>query len=409
MTTNKRSSQKTFLLYISPKSTCCHQVLNERLRAAFVRPYEEEVLTYIHVHVYNLNQNCCLQKSDNNTIYEPIPVNDGVHDVGALDRQCHYCGAWFFEDEKNKDGSYNKCCRKGKFFMPAFKNAHPLLRNLMTGEHALSKHFMDNIRVYNSTLSFTSMGADQVQFGNNGPYTYVVHGMMYCETMNKYWKYFLGNVYHRLHTSLTRDDGNQPTFMQVHYLDNKMQTNARHSTRPNQLNQGLLHTLGNIVQEHPYSRVLRNNKQSLNNCDMYGICIKADTSLDMRRSNTYQIQTVYMMYNYRYNAPTQESDFAVLIRGHGDEKKKPRDIVLRHKAGHMMCISTAHTAYDCLHYVLTHCNGELGWSITQRKSGNKWTTHDFYRYQLQIRDKNFSILHRSGRLFQQYVVDQVIF
>ena len=30
---------------------------------------------------------------------------------------------------------------------------------------------------------------------------------------------------------------------------------------------------------------------------------------------------------------------------------------------------------------------------------------EYYSYRLQFRDNNYSILHRSGRIFQQYVVD----
>jgi len=33
------------------------------------------------------------------------------------------------------------------------------------------------------------------------------------------------------------------------------------------------------------------------------------------------------------------------------------------------------------------------------------TALEFYNYRLRLRDRDFSLLHSAGRLFQQYVVD----
>jgi hypothetical protein len=64
--------------------------------------------------------------------------------------------------------------------------------------------------------------------------------------------------------------------------------------------------------------------------------------------------------------------------------------------------------YDPLHYVLLHPNGELGWSPELKEEMPNATAMNYYAYRLAFRNEDYSLLHWSGRLFQQYCVDQYV-
>ena len=61
------------------------------------------------------------------------------------------------------------------------KEPPELLMNLITGKHAKSKSFIENIRRYNSMFSFTSLGAkqDMSVTDGRGPYCYRIQGQNY--------------------------------------------------------------------------------------------------------------------------------------------------------------------------------------------------------------------------------------
>ena len=61
--------------------------------------------------------------------------------------------------------------------------------------------------------------------------------------------------------------------------------------------------------------------------------------------------------------------------------------------------------YDPLQYVLLFPFASLGYGIKLWKGRKYLTMKKFYRYHLMVRPNSFNILHRSGRLFQQYIVD----
>ena len=57
--------------------------------------------------------------------------------------------------------------------------------------------------------------------------------------------------------------------------------------------------------------------------------------------------------------------------------------------------------YDPLLYVLMFPYGDKGWELN-----SPCTCLQYYCYRLMVRSQNtFNIVHRMGRLFQQYIVD----
>lgn len=124
---------------------------------------------------------------------------------------CNACGAlmWYAETLRGsthgKNGSFSLCCTRGKIVLPVFPKEPPsLLWNLYTNNHPKSKHFMENIRRYNTMFSFTSMGGKVDHKYNNGrgPYVYRLQGQN-CHRMG----------------GLVPVDANPPIFSQLYIYD----------------------------------------------------------------------------------------------------------------------------------------------------------------------------------------------
>lgn len=92
---------------------------------------------------------------------------------------------WYEErSDKSKTSQnpeFSLCCMKGKIEIPHLKKPPPLLWNLMVNEDRRSTHFKQNIRVYNSMFSFTSLGGKIESSVNDGagPPQFILKGQNY--------------------------------------------------------------------------------------------------------------------------------------------------------------------------------------------------------------------------------------
>ena len=103
------------------------------------------------------------------------------HDVGNMDNICSACGTLMFKDENHVGKlsqsatiTFSACCGNGNIKIPPLKNPLDLLKNLLTGNTHRHKYFSDNIRAYNSSLAFASLGltSQEFKFKHPGPYCY---------------------------------------------------------------------------------------------------------------------------------------------------------------------------------------------------------------------------------------------
>ncbi|CAH1445774.1 unnamed protein product [Lactuca virosa] len=99
---------------------------------------------------------------------------------------CKFCHAklWIHESlrgQKKGNTSYSLCCGYGKVELPPLKEAPSSYQNLYKSVDSKSKHFMKNIRRYNSMFSFTSMGGkvDSSINKGNAPYIFKLSGQNY--------------------------------------------------------------------------------------------------------------------------------------------------------------------------------------------------------------------------------------
>ena len=79
----------------------------------------------------------------------------------------------WYEERAEKTKTSNKadfslCCQKGKIQLPLLQQPPLLLQNLLNGYDDRSIIFLQNIRIYNNTFSFTSIGGKIDTLMNNG-------------------------------------------------------------------------------------------------------------------------------------------------------------------------------------------------------------------------------------------------
>ena len=105
-------------------------------------------------------------------------TSDGLsrHTLGSMNHKCQYCGANMWLDERTnrhiRSPVFSTCCAKGRVILPPLQELLPPLDILLTGNNSRSRLFHENIQMYNSALSFTSIGAkiDRQITGAGGVY-----------------------------------------------------------------------------------------------------------------------------------------------------------------------------------------------------------------------------------------------
>jgi hypothetical protein len=109
-----------------------------------------------------------------------IVVKDRVHlhDCGDLTKICSECDAKHFAKEKK----FQQCCAKGNVIIPPAKQCPEPLASLLQNRHPKSKHFMKQIRNYNSAHAFATMGPNYSPPQGRGPYCVRIHGQIYHQT-----------------------------------------------------------------------------------------------------------------------------------------------------------------------------------------------------------------------------------
>lgn len=93
--------------------------------------------------------------------------------IGKMNSVCTHCKAFKFKNE-----TPGMCCSSGKVKLPALNSPPEPLLSLVSGITSESKHFLKNIRQYNSCFQMTSFGATNVISDNFMP-TFKIQGQLY--------------------------------------------------------------------------------------------------------------------------------------------------------------------------------------------------------------------------------------
>ncbi|XP_044735689.1 uncharacterized protein LOC123297922 [Chrysoperla carnea] len=310
--------------------------------------------------------------------YEPTKkyYNHKYVVIGKMNNVCQFCHAKKFSKE-----TPGLCCMNGKIRLPPIEAPPQEFLHYMLGETLESKHFLQNIRSYNSCFQMTSFGATSTNTNRN-EFEYVFS--------------IQGQIYHKIGSLLPMSNEDHK-FLQVYFIGNEEQEIDQRCTNFNGLRREIIQDVQRIL--HKYNQLIYIFKTTLDRMisDDYKIVIRADK----RPRGEHE---------RRFNAP-QVDEVAIVVV---DNENTSRDIIVHRRRKGLQRIAETHRSYDALQYPLIFLHGEDGYHFnikqihpeTGIETNKKVTSKEFYAYRLMIRDnETYNHILNTRRLFQQFLVD----
>ncbi|XP_052620949.1 uncharacterized protein LOC111908283 [Lactuca sativa] len=359
----------------------------------------------------------CHKLKRKTTYLSPVPLIDltdnveNIHQVinenviveyldhGDQNVVCQTCHAklWRNESIRGKEKgntNYSLCCGYGKVQIPDLKKAPLSYERMFRNGDSKSKHFMKNIRRYNSMFSFTSMGGKIDTSINRGNTPYIFR---LCD-----------QNYHSI-GSLLPAKGSEPKFSQLYIYDteNKILNRQRCIGGVNDQSKSID---SDIIED--IKVILDSNNVLVRSYRMARDTFQKKPQVDMKLRLIGRRQRD----GRTYNLPTA-SEVAALIVGDICDSTEKRDIVVETKTGFLQRISELHPLYLPLQYPLLFPYGDDGYSVdilhrgvsfTNNSKRAKCTMREYFAFRIQDRDHSFSLILNSKRLFQQFLVDVYI-
>ena len=164
------------------------------------------------------------------------------------------------------------CCLIGQINLPAFPPPPQELLHLFDGTSPHSLEFKTNIRQYNATFAFTSLGAniDHSVVAGTGPYSFRISG----------------ELYHRA-SSLLPLPNQAPTFAQLYIHDPNQQLDYREGNNDHALSRPLMAIIQGVLhQSHPYVELYKQAYQIIRDKpaeqqDTVVLCLRAERNPDL--------------------------------------------------------------------------------------------------------------------------------
>ena len=286
-----------------------------------------------------------------------------------LSAHCSNCGALKFEKETD-----SLCCSKGKIQLDEFPQPQTFLQHLYEGIDRNGKHFLANIRKYNSAFQMTSFGCNEVSMAGFNPSFRIQ-----------------GQVYHLI-GSIVPTQGESHKFSQIYFIDNEESEVATRSAIVIGLKPDIIRGINQLLhQTNHYVELFKVAKE---------IFEQEDTPTNVRIVIN-ETKRPSGEHSKRYNNPLSD-EIGVLMP---NDATNNRDIVLHYKDGGLKHISELHRSYDPMQYPLLFPDGNDGWHVNLKlRNGRKLTAMVYYRYHIMVRE-NVSVLLWAKWLFQQYLVD----
>ncbi|KAL7602055.1 hypothetical protein Lser_V15G21000 [Lactuca serriola] len=325
-----------------------------------------------------------------------VGISNEYLDHGDQNVVCQTCHAKLWRNEsirgKEKGNTdYSLCCGYGKVQLPELKRAPLSYETMFRNMDSKSKHFMKNIRRYNSMFSFTSMGGkiDTSINRGNAPYIFRLGGQNY----------------HSIGSLLPSKESN-PKFSQLYIYDTENEISNRQKCFGGEKDQSTSIDT-DIIED--IKVMLDSNNVLVKSYRMVRDNFQKNPQVDMKLRLIGRRQRD----GRTYNIPTA-SEVAALIIGDSCESIENRDIVVQTKSGFLQRISELHPSYLPLQYPLLFPYGDDGYSVdilhrgvafTTNSKRAKCTMREYFAFRIQDRDHSFSLILNSKRLFQQFLVD----
>ncbi|GBM44518.1 hypothetical protein AVEN_175615-1 [Araneus ventricosus] len=286
---------------------------------------------------------------------------------------CQHC-----EAKKWKGETPGMYCSGGKVQLPRLVDPPEPLRTLLIGDSAEAKHFLTNIRRYNSFFQMTSFGT-----------TKEIREPGYMPTFK-----VQGQVYHRI-GSLYPLSNEEPKFLQIYLVGDGTQQAEQRCKNVPQTRQDIFLQLQDLLNHH--NCYVHSFKSTMNKISPeFKVVILAD-------------KAPHGEHERRFNAPAT-GEVALIMVG---EQHGARDIILEERSGIIKKIPDTHRSYDALQYPFLFWQGEDGYHFELRQrnpmtglpQSKKISAMQFYAYRMMKRSSDFIILLRSNALFHQFIVD----
>ncbi|XP_062817668.1 uncharacterized protein LOC134293583 [Anolis carolinensis] len=294
--------------------------------------------------------------------------------IGQMNQICRYCHAKKFKMEPP-----GLCCKSGKVALPPLEQPPDELLSYMSGSTSESKHFLQNIRRYNSCFQMTSFGTTSVVEERSFPTTFRVQGQ----------------VYHTAGSMMPLPD-QSPKFLQIFFMgDDQLETDQRCHYIPDVRRDIVL-----ILQQmfHQHNHIINTFKTALERMptDEYRVVIRAD-------------KKPVGEHERRFNAP-QTNEVAIVISG---DEFDQRDIIIQRRSNSLQRIPETHRWYDALQYPLIFWQGEDGYHFNIKlinptsgiPTNKKVSAMDYYAYRIMIRSHVPNHILNCQQLFHQFIVD----
>jgi hypothetical protein len=289
---------------------------------------------------------------------------------------CTFCGAFHWIAEKHgkplRHPRFATCCQNGFVNIPILPNPPPFLASLLDGEHR------QNVRQYNMTLAFTSLGVtEDCTVNRRGGWVLRISGEL-CHMVE----------------SLRADEGEAPAFAQLYIYDSHyVNALCQRMHRNGNLRGDTMSALQDmLLSHHGYVRRFHHVFEILRD---YPDALDASVKLRVMPGQT----------SHQYTLPTSD-ELAVILPGDGTAPQRVVD-----QRANLTQINDGHPAYAPLHYVLLFPHGTHGWrhELRQRQPPgvnppSQWQTPrvtqtQYSAYRMHTRLFEYSMMHRSGRLF----------
>ncbi|GFT18962.1 uncharacterized protein TNCV_4725991 [Trichonephila clavipes] len=213
------------------------------------------------------------------------------------------------------------CCASGKVKLSELHSAPEPLSTFLSGVTRMSKHFLENIRKYNSCFQMTSFGATSIVRENYMP-TFRVQGQ----------------IYHHAGSLLPLPDADHK-FLQIYFMANSDEQIDQRCYYNAGTRREIVGALQGLFDQ--YNELVRLFKTAIQRmpADDYAVVILAD-------------KRPVGQHERQFNAPSID-EVAIVIVG---EEFESRDIILHRRSGDIQRVSKliAHTT-DCS---IRFCFGE---------------------------------------------------
>lgn len=161
------------------------------------------------------------------------------YNLGQMNIACPLCHALHWKKEKISGSiaesyRFESCCKRGDVELPALKECPDYLKHLLESQDTKAKKFRQDIRQYNSALTFTSVNytADRRPQLQHGVSCFQIHG----------------ELYHLQGPLTVRNEEQTPQYTQLFFYDPIYATSARMSRNQN-LDPTILHDLTVMLQQ----------------------------------------------------------------------------------------------------------------------------------------------------------------